>query len=149
MQKTNIIKGYGLDEVKYKRICAVLGVEGDEFPAVMMDDFEIVLGWFNADKALTDAEAKEKYAVIEKSREDSGDVTSVVEQAVEAASGLIREEMAEMVANTPRVIENIKRQYYAGIYSIAGNVILNEVRSMKRAYPVFPEEITALPHAEN
>jgi hypothetical protein len=149
MHKTNIIKGYSLDEAKYKRICSVLGVEGDEFPSVMMDDFEMVMGWFKADNALSDADAKARYAEIEKSRKDSGDMSGVVEQAVEAARELIEHEMTEMVAHTPRVVEQIKRQYYAGIYAIAGNVVLNEVRGMKRAYPVLVDESPALPEVKS
>jgi hypothetical protein len=148
MHKTNIIKGYSLDEAKYKRICSVLGVEGDDFPSVMMDDFEMVMGWFKADNALSDADAKARYAEIESSREDSGDVSGVVEQAVEAARELVEQEMTDMVADTPRVVQEIKRQYYSGIYAIASNVVLQELRGMKKAYPVFAEESPVLPEAK-
>jgi hypothetical protein len=144
MKKTNVIKAFGLDEAKYKRICSILNIEGDDFPSVMMDDFEMVLGWFNADKALSDVEAKARYAEIEESREDSGDASGIVEQAVEAARELIEQEMTDMVADTPRVVQNIKRQYYAGIYAIASNVVLQEIRGMKKAYPVFAEEAPTL-----
>jgi hypothetical protein len=148
MHKTNIIKGYSLDEAKYKRICSVLGVEGDDFPSVMMDDFEMVMGWFKADNALSDAAAKVQYAEVESSREDSGDVSGVVEQAVEAARGLIEQEMTDMVADTPRIVEEIKRQYYSGIYAIASNVVLQKLRGMKKACPVFDEESHVLPEAK-
>jgi predicted transposase YbfD/YdcC len=147
MQKANIIKGYSLDETKYKRICAVLDTEGEDFPSIMVDDFELVLGWFNADKSLSDANAKARYAEILSSREDSGDVNDVVEQALEVARELVEEELVGMVSDTARVIDDIKRQYYAGIYAIAGNVVRRELQSMKK-YPVFVEEQPALPEGQ-
>jgi hypothetical protein len=148
MHKTNIIKGYSLDEAKYKRICSVLGIEGDEFPSVLMDDFEMVLGWVNANAALPDKDAKARYAQIQESREDDGDVSAVVEQAVEAARGLVEQEITDMVADTPRLIKNIRQQYLAGIYSIAGNTVVRELKTMNSVYPVFVDESPALPEGK-
>jgi hypothetical protein len=138
LKKTTILKGYSLDEAKYKRICGVLDLDEDEIPSVMMDDFEMVLGWFAADKAMSDADAKKRYDEIQESRED--ETSPFVHEAVQAASSLVEQEMRDMVAKTPEMIDRIKRQYFAGIVSIAGNVLQREMKNMKPAYPVLIED---------
>jgi hypothetical protein len=139
LKKTTILKGYSLDEAKFKRICGILGLDEDEIPSVMMDDFEMVLGWFAADKALSDTDAKKQYDEIKESRGQGVDLSGSMQQAFEV---LVQEELGPVVAEAPRILAQRKQEIYTMLCSAADQYVLRELRKMKttQTYPVLIED---------
>jgi hypothetical protein len=136
VQKTTILKGYSIDESRYKQVCSVLEVdESNIFPLCMIEDFEEVLGWFNADKGLNVKSAITRYQELKASRPKG--ISEAVGAALEASRERIEYEVAEVYGQTEAIVSDIKQQFISGIYAIAGNVLLREAQKM-RVTPAYP-----------
>lgn len=158
MKKTTLFKEYALDESRYKRYCSIIGVDSSQadFPAAMVADFEFVVGLFQEQKDLQDADASARYSEFKATSIDSmpsSSVSEAVGAALDASRSQIEQEVASIVGDTREVLKDLRQQYFAGVYAIAGKVLLREAEKLKASPPIFPlfvgeTDSTALPPAK-
>lgn len=139
MRKAAILKGYSVDESKYKRVCFVLGVNESDFPSDSIDHFEIVLGWFEKEKGLQDADAKARY---EKELRVPLSASEMVDKALEPYLPVIETRAAELIATTENILSDLQQKYVSAVYAVAGKAMIRESEKM-RSYPMLNDEKSA------
>ena len=148
MQRGQIGKAYVLDGTRIERCFSVLGLDpkAEAIPNALLDDLELVVGWLKEDKGLSDADAKARYEQIKATRPDAlPSVSDAVNSALAATRPQIEHEVSQIYGQTSQILGDIKGQFIAGVYAIAGQVLLREAQNMRPVTVIDQSSQTALP----
>lgn len=150
MEKSKILKLFEANDDTYQKVCAVMGLKNPpELSGVEIDDFEKIKGWLDR-KECADAKAATARFNDEKASHPNG-LSSTVGSVLEVTRPQIEAEVVRIHGRTPEILADLENQYIAGIYAIAGGVLLRESQKMRDSsvYAVIDaEKSAALPPAK-
>jgi hypothetical protein len=132
MEKSKILKFFEINDEIYQKTCAAIELKNpSELSEAEIKSFEKVQGWMSTKECSSYKEASDRFKA-EKASQPS-DISDTVTSVLEVSRPQIEAEVVRIHGRTPEILAELENQYVAGIYAIAGNVLLRESQKMRDA----------------